>query len=296
MHRLLHSRRSLIAVPLALVLIAALGTGVALHTVSAQGDPDASHPANIIAGDCGALGEVVAPLSNVSAEHLVDGTPSAGTSQAGAGSAIAIKVSVTTAPVSLSELVASSHALTVRATGEGIENYIACGDIGGSLIGETDLAIGLAELNDSDYFGNALLHDNGDGSTTVTVFIMHSDQVDDVADDDVADDAGGADDADDADDVDDDDSAAAPATAPANVTIEGFAFNPQTIEISAGDTVTWTNNDSAQHTVTQDPAGSGFASGNLSQGATFENTFDTPGTFDYFCEIHPNMIGTVVVS
>jgi plastocyanin len=279
------------------MLIAALGTGVALHTVSAQGDPDASHPANIITGDCGTLGDVVAPLSDVSADYLVDGTPSAGTDQVGAGSAIPVKVSVTTAPVSLSDLVASTHALTIRATGESIENYIACGDIGGTLSGVTDLAIGLAELNDSDYFGNALLQDNGDGSTTVTVFIMHSDQVDDVADDDDADDAGGdADDTGDADDVDDDDSAAAPAVAPANVTIEGFAFNPQTIEISSGDTVTWTNNDSAQHTVTQDPAGSGFASGNLSQGATFENTFDTPGTFAYFCEIHPNMTGTVVVS
>jgi plastocyanin len=60
--------------------------------------------------------------------------------------------------------------------------------------------------------------------------------------------------------------------------------------------VTWTNNDSAQHTVTQDPAGSGFASGALTPGSTFENTFDTAGTFEYFCEIHPSMTGTVVVS
>ena len=78
--------------------------------------------------------------------------------------------------------------------------------------------------------------------------------------------------------------------------IENFAFNPQTIEIAVGDTVTWTNNDTAQHTVTQSPSGSGFQSGGLAQGATFEQTFDTAGTFDYFCEFHSGMTGTVVVS
>ena len=75
-----------------------------------------------------------------------------------------------------------------------------------------------------------------------------------------------------------------------------YKFEPAAITVPDGTTVTWTNNDSAQHTVTQDPAGSGFASGALTPGSTFENTFDTAGTFEYFCEIHPSMTGTVVVS
>lgn len=303
MHHGLRSGRSLIAIPLALTLIAAISIGLTMRTAVADNDPDASHPANIIAGDCGTLGDVVAPLSNVSAEFLVDGSSTAATEQLGASSAIAIKVSVTTAPLGLSDMVGGAHALTVRANDDGIENYIACGDIGGIMSGDADLAIGLAELNNSNYFGNALLHDNGDGTTSVTVFIMHSDQVESGGDrdDDNGDNAGANGTDDDADDGDDDadggnaSDAAAGATA-ADVIIEGFAFDPQTIEIAAGDTVTWTNNDSAQHTVTLDPAGSGFASGGLAQGATFENTFETPGSFDYFCEIHPNMTGTVVVS
>ena len=295
MHRLLHTGRSLIAIPLALVLMAALGAGFALRTVDAQNDPAAAHPASIIAGDCGTLGEVVAPLSNVSGEFLVDGASTAAAEPAGAATAIPVKASVTTVQLGLDAMLDSAHALTVRASDEGIENYIACGDIGGTTFGDGSLAFGLAELNDSDYFGNALLQDNGDGTTTVTVFIMHSDQVDDVPDDDAddaADDDGAddSDDADDADDSDDSDAAAAAPAAAANVTIEGFAFNPQTIEIAVGDTVTWTNNDSSLHTATQDPPGSEFQSGSLEQGDTFSFTFD------YFCEFHGIMSGAIIVS
>jgi len=77
-------------------------------------------------------------------------------------------------------------------------------------------------------------------------------------------------------------------------TIEGFAFNPGTIEIKAGTTVTWTNNDSAPHTVTADDGS--FQSGKMDQGATFSYTFTEPGTYTYHCEYHANMTATVVVS
>ena len=76
-----------------------------------------------------------------------------------------------------------------------------------------------------------------------------------------------------------------------DVTIQGFAFNPATVEVSPGDTVRWTNKDSATHTV----KGSSFESGSLEQGNTYEFTFTEPGVYDYTCSIHPSMKGTVTV-
>jgi plastocyanin len=58
--------------------------------------------------------------------------------------------------------------------------------------------------------------------------------------------------------------------------------------------VTWTNEDSVPHTVTART--DDFDSGMMQNGDTFSLTFDEPGTFDYFCAIHPSMTGTVTVS
>jgi plastocyanin len=76
------------------------------------------------------------------------------------------------------------------------------------------------------------------------------------------------------------------------VSIANLAFNPISIAISAGGTVTWTNNDNTTHTVTFD---AGPDCGRVSVGATVSRTFDTVGTFTYHCTIHPSMKGTVVV-
>jgi plastocyanin len=77
------------------------------------------------------------------------------------------------------------------------------------------------------------------------------------------------------------------------VTIAGFAFDPATVTIQVGDSVTWTNQDSTAHTAT---AGDGsFDTGNIGNGASATVTFDTAGTFAYACSIHPTMTGTVVV-
>jgi len=77
------------------------------------------------------------------------------------------------------------------------------------------------------------------------------------------------------------------------VTIESFAFSPQTITVPVGTAVTWTNKDSAPHTATFSDGGA--SSGRLAQGDTFTRTFDKPGTFTYACSIHPSMTGTVVL-
>jgi plastocyanin len=77
------------------------------------------------------------------------------------------------------------------------------------------------------------------------------------------------------------------------VTIQGFAFNPDVLTINKGDTVVWVNNDSVEHTVTAQ--NSAFDSGPLASGATFTHVFDTSGTYQYSCTIHPTMTGEVVV-
>lgn len=77
------------------------------------------------------------------------------------------------------------------------------------------------------------------------------------------------------------------------VTIEDFKFDPAPIRISVGDTVTWTNFDSATHTATSN--GAEFDSGYLKKGESFSFTFEQKGTFDYICTIHPYMEGTVIV-
>lgn len=83
-------------------------------------------------------------------------------------------------------------------------------------------------------------------------------------------------------------------TAANTVEIKGYAFNPDTITIAKGTTVTWTNLDSVRHTVTG--IGSDVNSQVLSQGQTYSFTFNTVGTFEYQCHIHPTMKGKVIVT
>ena len=79
------------------------------------------------------------------------------------------------------------------------------------------------------------------------------------------------------------------------------AFSPNPLMIGVGEKVTWTNNDFMQHTVTSgtgfgDPAsGDEFTSLLISPSGTFEHTFEHEGEFDYYCQIHPNMVGKVIV-
>ncbi|HET6517008.1 MAG TPA: PEFG-CTERM sorting domain-containing protein [Nitrosopumilaceae archaeon] len=83
-------------------------------------------------------------------------------------------------------------------------------------------------------------------------------------------------------------------------------YIPATVTVSVGGEVTWSNDDTAPHTVTAgnlkenpDTVGTslpnGFDSGMIMSEETFEHTFDTEGTFDYFCMVHPWMVGTVIV-
>jgi len=99
--------------------------------------------------------------------------------------------------------------------------------------------------------------------------------------------------------------AAAPAGGTAVSIVQGAsgktndAYNPNPAQVSAGGSVTWTNDDSVPHTATsgQDATPDGtFDSGILQQGASFSFTFEEAGEYPYFCTLHPNMVGTVSVS
>jgi len=92
--------------------------------------------------------------------------------------------------------------------------------------------------------------------------------------------------------------ASAPATRPratVQVTIQNFAFSPQTITIAPGTKVIWTQMDSAPHTVTSD-SGAPLDSPQLSSGQTYSYTFNKSGTYTYHCAVHPYMKATVIVT
>ena len=78
-------------------------------------------------------------------------------------------------------------------------------------------------------------------------------------------------------------------------------FDPLILNVPVGATVTWKNLDSTLHTVTSGSAESGkpgtiFDSSYLTGGKTFQHTFSSAGTFDYFCTLHPYMKGQVIVN
>jgi plastocyanin len=77
------------------------------------------------------------------------------------------------------------------------------------------------------------------------------------------------------------------------VKIDNFTFGPAALTVMVGTTITWTNRDDIPHTVVS--TDKVFKSKVLDTDETFSFTFSTPGTFPYFCSIHPKMTGTVVV-
>jgi plastocyanin len=77
------------------------------------------------------------------------------------------------------------------------------------------------------------------------------------------------------------------------IRIENFQFTPATVTVPVGTTVNWANNDGTLHTVTSTTKV--FSSAGLDDGGVFSYTFTSPGTYSYFCKLHPHMTGTIVV-
>lgn len=77
------------------------------------------------------------------------------------------------------------------------------------------------------------------------------------------------------------------------VKIDNFSFTPETLTVNAGTTVTWVNGDDVPHTVASDDKV--FKSRALDTDEKFAYTFTKPGTYAYFCSLHPKMVAKVVV-
>jgi plastocyanin len=87
--------------------------------------------------------------------------------------------------------------------------------------------------------------------------------------------------------------AAVQAANAATVRIDNFNFTPPDLVVAPGTTVTWTNADDSPHTVREKDGK--FKSAALDTDDTFSQTFTAPGEYEYFCSIHPRMVGKVVV-
>ncbi len=91
---------------------------------------------------------------------------------------------------------------------------------------------------------------------------------------------------------------------PGGSTLADKAYSPNPVNVKVGQKVIWTNNDSVQHTITSGAPGSPdsgkeFDSGLtklINKGESFEHTFTKAGTFPYYCQLHPTMLGKVIVS
>lgn len=237
-----------------------------------------AHPAHIHTGTCAELGDVVFPLTEVAAGTM-SGTPAAAGGAIGAETAIAVEMSETAVAETLENIVQGGHAINIHLSTQEIGTYIACGDIGGTVATGTTmgdvLAIGLRELNGSGYSGVATLRAQGE-QTLVTIFLTQNV-------------GGGASPA----------AEGTPAAGEANggnvaVDIKDFLYNPDPVMIPVGASMTWTNQDPVPHTATARDR-EVLQSGTLQQGETFTETFEQTGTYDYFCEFHENMKGTLVV-
>jgi len=139
----------------------------ATTAVGAAAPSVAGRPAHIHSGNCVDLGDVVAPLTDL--------TEPAGQAEGQAKRAMAAESSFTNVPLTLDAILADDHAINVHLSADQIDTYIACGEIGGVRDANGALTIGLRELNNSGFTGIAFLAPAADGaSTDVSVFIART--------------------------------------------------------------------------------------------------------------------------
>jgi plastocyanin len=233
-------------------------TGMLAGGLTAQEAIASPHPSHVHAGSC-------AELDPNPAYPLADVAPVSADAESGA-----IEVGTTTIEAMLDELLAGPHAINVHASNEDIATYIACGDIAGPVV-DGRLAIGLYEQNGSGYSGVAVLA-AADGGTEVTVYLGFG--------------LSGA-------------GMEMPVASPeaadvVEVSIVDFGFDGETVEVPVGTTVRWTNDGLVIHTTTSTDGL--WDSAIMDPGDTFSFTFDEAGTYEYLCSLHPNMVGTIVVT
>jgi hypothetical protein len=170
-------RRTLLSSGLGLLMgvaIAIGGSGVIAQDATPITDDMltvSSRPAHVHVGTCETLGEVVAPLTDLT---LAGGGTGSDEAIAPTG-AVPAEYSFSTVPLTIDDMLASDHAINVHFSPENIGTYIACGTIGGSVDSNGSLVIGLRELSQSGYTGIAVLSPSGtvEGSTDISVFIAN---------------------------------------------------------------------------------------------------------------------------
>jgi plastocyanin len=88
-----------------------------------------------------------------------------------------------------------------------------------------------------------------------------------------------------------------PAADPAGprVTIDNFAFDPQVVTVAPGTKVTWLNRDDVPHTATSSASPPKFNSKAIDTDGQYSFVFTQPGTYPYFCAVHPKMTATIIV-
>jgi hypothetical protein len=161
-----------VLVAMAGVLGSATAQDSATPTMDGHAVGSTVHPAHIHAGTCDTLGDVVFPLNDVTSGDPMatpEATPSLAMASTPAADATA--QSTTTVEVALDDIISGGHAINVHESAENIQNYIACGDVTGEATGGM-LTVELQELNGSGFSGEAMLTDNGDGTTTVEIHLM----------------------------------------------------------------------------------------------------------------------------
>jgi hypothetical protein len=158
-------RGSVLALLSAYSAFALLAPGVTAQTPAAE--ITIAHPVHVHAGTCAELGAVVAPLNDLVA-------PSG--DWTGPRSAVPVTLSENVIDMPLQEIIDGGHAINVHLSNEAIDQYIACGDIGGVITtdegGRREMMIGLAELNDSGYAGTVWLEPSADDTQTEISVIL----------------------------------------------------------------------------------------------------------------------------
>jgi plastocyanin len=247
------------------------GMGGAAQDATPAGGSGHAHPGHIHLGTCDALDPNPAfPLTDVAL------APDASDDEADGATAIPVERSVTAVDATVEDLRTGGYAINIHQSVDDIGTYIACGNLSGVIDDSGALVVGLGELNDSGHSGVAILTEQGE-QTNVSVYLSET--------------LSAAAEAADSSATGDDSEAIADATM---VDIMNFAYVPDSVEVPVGATVTWTNSDTAPHTATAQDR-EALQSGTLNQGDSYSQTFDQPGTFDYFCEFHANMKGTIIV-
>jgi len=253
------------ALPFETLTVAEKGAAASTAKPSAGKSLRTPEQAILASGRCGdsdlatKLGVAAMPLSRVAAPAAAI-APVPLSSNPDDPTHVPVDRGASTMALPLIEIETNPHALLVLGDGPKTEPPIACGDVAGSAV-DGELAVGLAEQEDSGYAGLGLLRREGE-QTVVSVYAMPIDP-----------DRG---------------------PAPVEVRISDVGFSPPTLSVPAGTTIVWRNEGQIVHSLIG--ADLVFADSTLLEpDQTFSQTFAAPGTYAYACGPHAFMTGTVTV-